>query len=457
MLNRPQSNDLLRWYDLPNMKPVHWAYYNCLQKYRFTVGLAGRRSYKTEIAKRIMIETAMSVPGEYVIGAPTIPQVKKIYWKDMVNMSFRSVQKSTPNKTDLIIPFDNGSTIQLMGLDNPKRFEGSYITGCLLDEFAYFKDDAWPESIRPALDTPIPGMPLPWCIIISKPNGLNHFHDRYQYAKSGVDPQWGLFQWTSEDVLPPEAIAAAKRELSSRQYRQEYLAEFVTQTGRIYDEYSELNYTKETIKDYEQIHYFCDFNYTPMSHGIAVIRTESISVGSKETIDKIYVLDEVILTSAEGHMNALEFCEKYKEHKNKVLYLYGDASGKAGEKHSLASEYLLMEEVFKKYGWKVTRRVKPANPGIKDRHNTVNALIKSADNTIRIYVNPALAPWMHKGLLTTVLKEGSTFQEEQKNNDYQHITTGLGYMCDWLFPIEYLRDPNDYIFNDIYGVNINAY
>ncbi len=454
MLTKSQSRDLERWYTLPEMKAIHSAYYRCLEKYRFTIIKAGRRSYKTEIAKRIIIEQALAVPGNYAIAAPTIPQVRLIYWDDLKRMSFPSMQIARPKEALLVRPFDNGSTIQLLGMENPKRFEGPYWTGVLLDEYAYFKPDAWPTSIRPALDTAIPGMPLPWCIILSKPNGLNHFHDLYQYAKSRVDSSWGLFEWTSEDVLSSEAIEAAKRELSSRQYRQEYLAEFVTQTGRIYDEYGDANITKEAIKDHEQIHYFCDFNYTPMSHGIAVIRQEPTREGSTEIVEKAYVLDEVVLSSAEGWMNVMEFCDKYKGHKNRNLCLYGDTSGKCGEKHSLQSEYLLMEAEFKKNGWIVKRCVKNANPGIKDRHNCVNALVKNANGDVRMYVNPVTAKMMHKGMLTTVLKEGSTFQEEQSTNpdDAQHITTGFGYFADKRFPIKLIRDASDYQLNNIYGI-----
>lgn len=388
-------------------------------------GIVTHNSYKTEIAKRIIIETALHTPGEYFIAAPTIPQVRLIYWEDIKRMSFPSMQKLQPKETSLVRPFDNGSTIHLLGMEKPKRFEGPYWTGGILDEFAYFKEEAWSESIRPALDTEVPGMPKPWCIILSKPNGLNHFYERYQYALSGQDPNWEAFEWTSEDVLSLEAIIAAKQELSLRQYKQEYLGEFVTATGRIYDEYCEKNYTSETIQDTETLHYFCDFNYTPMSHGIAVVRN-----------NWVYVLDEVILEGAKGYMNVMEFCERYKTHKNKTVYLYGDSSGSNGAKHGLDSEYSLMKEEFRKNGWNVTQRVKAANPAIKDRQNAVNALICNALGERKLFVNPAKAIYMSKGLLTTVFKKGSTFIEEQANNDYQHITTALGYFVDHQWPVK---------------------
>lgn len=442
-LNKAQLKDLERYYKLPKLSEEHLRYWN--SKARFRIVRAGRRSYKTEIAKRIIIQAALSVPGEYFIAAPTIPQVRLIYWDDIKKMSFPSIQKAEPKESMLIRPFDNGSTIHLMGMEKPKRFEGPYWTGGILDEFAYFKEDAWSESIRPALDTQVPGHAKPWCVILSKPNGLNHFHDLFHYAASGQDPAWDAFHWTSEIVLDEEAIAAAKKELSPRQYRQEYLAEFVTSTGRIYEDYCEKNYTTEFIQAHEEIHYFCDFNFTPMSHGLAVIRN-----------DNVFVLDEIILEGAKGYMNVMEFCEKYKNHKNKKINLYGDASGQAGQKHGLDSEYSLMIKEFRKNGWEVLKKVKKANPAIKDRQNAVNSLVCNALGERRLFVNPALAKWMDKGMLTTVFKKGSTFQEEQSDNVYQHITTGLGYFIDYVMPAKGKFDFESHRIFDPWGEHLNA-
>jgi hypothetical protein len=438
-LTKEQNKDLERWYKLPELKPVHLAYWN--SKARFRIIKAGRRSYKTEIAKRIIVEAAMSTPGEYFIAAPTIPQVRLIYWNDIKRMTFPSIQQAQPKESSLVRPLDNGSSIHLLGMEKPKRFEGPYWTGGVLDEFAYFKEEAWSESIRPALDTQVPGMPKPWCIILSKPNGMNHFHERYHYALSGEDPNWESFAWTSEDVLDAEAILSAKRELSSRQYRQEYLAEFVTNTGRIYDEYCEKNYTKELIEAHEQIHYFCDFNYTPMSHGCAVIRNGNI-----------FVLDEIILEGAKGYMNVMEFCVKYKDHQNKNICLYGDSSGSNGAKHGLDSEYSLMVQEFRKNGWEVNMKVKKANPAIKDRQNAVNALICNALGEIKLFVNPVMCKYVDKGLLTTVFKKGSTFQEEQSNNEYQHITTGLGYFIERVMPAKAKHNFDDHRILNPWGI-----
>ncbi len=433
---------LARWYDLKD-HPIQKRLVT--EMYRFKCVPAGRRSGKTERFKRFMAVTCWENPdGLYFIAAPTSGQVAKIYWDDMKKLSLSCLHRKPPSETHKIIYFNNGTELHLCSLDKPDRIEGKNWDGGGIDEFASTKPDAW-EKISPLFDTFNPTRPdyKAWCWFLGVPDGLNHYYELCLQAETLED--WEVYTWHSADILPPDVIQAAKARMSAKQFRQEYEASFETVSGRIYEEYGKANYTDETIKDYEQLHYFCDFNYTPMSHGIAVIRD-----------NVVFVLDEVILTSAEGHMNVTEFCDKYKNHKNRDIYLYGDASGKIGEKHSLQSEYILMEREFKKNGWNVKRKVKPANPGIKDRQNCVNALILNALNEIRLYVNPITAKWCHKGLSTVVFKEGSTFQEEQLKNKYQHITTGLGYMCDYLFPIKHVRNLKDYQLNDIYGVALHA-
>jgi len=114
--------------------------------------------------------------------------------------------------------------------------------------------------------------------------------------------------------------------------------------------------------------------------------------------------------------------------------IYGDPAGKAGEKHGHKSDYNDIEDVLRANGWKFERRVKAAHPAIKDRQNAVRAKIKTADDKVSLFANPKSASWCHKGLSTVQLQIGSTFQEDQKNQ-YQHITTAIGYMIAVEWPI----------------------
>lgn len=148
----------------------------------------------------------------------------------------------------------------------------------------------------------------------------------------------------------------------------------------------------------------------------------------------LYLLDEIVLTSAVSKQSALEFVDKFRAHQNKHVLIYGDPAGQAGEKHGHASDYTDIEGVLKAHGWTFTRKVKPSHPAIKDRQNAVRAKVRTADGTISLFVNPHTAKWCDKGLATVQLQEGSTFQEDQKNKYARHWDVprheglqGLGY------------------------------
>lgn len=401
-------------------------------KARFKVVPAGRRSGKTERFKRFMAKTMMANPGEpYFIAAPTRNQVKKIYWEDMKLLCFAPLlSRDAISESELTIKLPNGASVTLIGLDQPQRIEGTFWAGGGIDEIADVKENAWAENISPALDTFNPLKPeyRAWCWLLGVPDGLNHYYEMAEYAKTSGDSEWDIFTWHSADILPPDVIEAAKRRMSLRQYRQEYEASFETASGKIYEDYSGDNHTAATIEPHEQLLWMHDFNYTPMSSAIGVVRD----------CKDLYLLDEVVLTSAVARQSAIEFCERYKRHKNRKLILFGDPAGRAGEKHGHASDYTEIENVLKSNGWEVIRRVKNAAPAIRDRQNAVRAKIKNAAGEVTLFVNPQAAPYCHKGLATVQTKKGSTFLEE--DSEYQHITTAIGYCVDHMWPVNSKKD-----------------
>lgn len=419
------DRQLARWYALKD-HPVQLALIDAVPSgVRFPLVPAGRRSGKTERFKRFLVKQASAYQGIYFAAAPTHDQAKKIFWDDLKAFTLSCMHPRRPSESDRIIYLPNGSEIHVIGLDKPQRIEGIPWTGGGIDEFADIKPDAWEANILPALNTVNPTMPdyRAWCWLLGVPDGLNHYYDLCMQAETGADPNFKVFHWKSAEILPPDVMDAMKRAMSAKQFKQEFEASFETASGRIYEDYGKHNHTSATIEPHEQLMWMHDQNFTPLSSAIGVRRNGS----------DLYLLDEIVLTSAISRQSALEFVEKYRDHQNKHVLIYGDPAGKAGEKHGHASDYTDIEAVLKDHGWRYTRKVKPAHPAIKDRQNAVRAKILTASGGVSLFVNPATAPWCHKGLSTVQLQEGSTFQEDQRNQ-YQHITTAIGYCVDVEWP-----------------------
>ena len=419
------DRDLARWYPLRDHDIQLDLIKAVPSGVRFPLVPAGRRSGKTERFKRFLIKQANAVVGQYFAAAPTHDQAKKIFWDDLKLFSLSSTHPKQPSESNRIIFMPNGSEIHVIGLDKPQRIEGIPWKGGGIDEFADIKEGAWEENILPALNTVNPLDPdyRPWCWLLGVPDGLNHYYDLCQMAEGGSNPDYKVFHWESAEILPADVIEAMKRSMSEKQFNQEFRASFETASDRIYDDYSKANLTNAIIEPHEQLLWYHDFNFTPLSSGIGVVRDK----------DHVYLLDEIVLTSAISRQSAQEFVEKYKNHKNRHVLIYGDPAGRAGEKHGHESDYTEMEGVLRENGWQFTRRVKKAAPAIKDRQNAVRAKIRNAAGEISLFVNSANAPYTHKGLATVQLKDGSTFQEE--DSDVQHITTAIGYMIDFEYGV----------------------
>ncbi|MDP1890514.1 MAG: hypothetical protein Q8K55_06430, partial [Gemmatimonadaceae bacterium] len=89
---------------------VQQAYY--LSARRFNVTPAGRRSGKTEIAKRRLVRRAVRGSKydhpRYFFGAPTRDQAKRISWTDLKRLVPPEACRGRPSEGELVIPLWHG-------------------------------------------------------------------------------------------------------------------------------------------------------------------------------------------------------------------------------------------------------------------------------------------------------------------------------------------------------------
>ncbi len=298
------DRQLARWYPLKDHF-VQLALVEAVRNgIRFPLVPAGRRSGKTERFKRFLVKQANAVIGQYFAAAPTHAQAKKIFWDDLKAFTLSCLHPRKPSESDLIIYLPNGSEIHVIGLDKPQRIEGIPWKGGGIDEFADVKSDAWEANILPALNTVNPLDPeyRAWCWLLGVPDGLNHYYDLCMRAEAKADPNFQVFHWKSAEILPEDVIVAMKHSMSAKQFKQEFEASFETAGGRIYEDYSKANHTDARIEPHEQLMWMHDQNFTPLSSAIGVRRNGN----------DLFLLDEIVLTSAVSKQSALEFVEKFR-------------------------------------------------------------------------------------------------------------------------------------------------
>jgi predicted phage terminase large subunit-like protein len=191
---------------------------------RFKVVAAGRRFGKTRLAIGTLIIQALTskAPKDKLVFyvAPTFQQAKELVWdtlKEMAHEVITSVHENTG-----VITLVNGRKICLKGSDRPDTMRGVGLCYCVIDEYADMKPNVWEQIIRPALSDVKGG-----ALFIGTPKGRNHFYALFKTAEK-EQTDYEAFHFTSFDnpYLDPTEIEAAKRELSSFAFRQEFMASF---------------------------------------------------------------------------------------------------------------------------------------------------------------------------------------------------------------------------------------
>jgi len=399
---------------------------------RFNVVPAGRRSGKTELAKRKLIRAALRGSDfdrpRFFAAAPTRDQAKRIYWTDLKALMPREHIVDI-SETELRISVVTGAELWVVGLDKPERIEGSPWDGGVLDEYGNMKAKAWPENVRPALADR-----SGWCDMIGVPEGRNHYFDLWQQAKTSTDG-WAAFHWKSADILPPEEVEAARKDLDELTFQQEYEGSFVSFEGRAYYPFAEVDhYAKLSHKyDKRQPLAFCfDFNVAP---GVAAIAQEmQLPSGHSGTA----VIGEVYIPR---NSNTPAVCRKllqdWGHHEGQVV-CYGDASGGASGSAKVAgSDWDIVKKELAPLRDRMTFRVPKANPRERARVNAMNTRLKASDGTVRLQVDPHAAPHVVRDLEgVTLLAGGAGEIDKRADASLSHISDAVGYYVATEFPIQ---------------------
>lgn len=409
---------------------------------RFCVTPAGRRSGKTEIAKRKLVRSAMSCDREdgwFVASAPTHDQARSIYWDDLRALVPKQWRRKRDNESRRTIYLVNGADISVMGLDKPDRIEGRPLDGIVLDEYGNMKPRVWEENVRPALSTK--GRPG-WAWFIGVPEGRNHYYKLWKTARTLED--WDTFTWKSAEILDAEEVLAAKRELDPLIYKQEYEAEWISFTGRAYYPFDWDVHAKVQLKYFPgRPLIFCfDFNREP---GVSVVvqeqsRDDYPGVELPRCVGETFtaVIGEVhIPRNSNSRIVARRLIKDWKDvHRpkgdveNVPVYIYGDATGAAGGSAKVdGSDWELVQQELRKVShWRVIDMVPRANPQERPRVNSLNTRLMTADDVAHLLVDPVKASHVADDLDGVVVIEGGSGEiDKDADKSMTHLSDALGY------------------------------
>ncbi len=186
-------------------------------KKRFNVLVVHRRAGKTvwAIADEVICMISEWVHDYWYI-APTYKQAKKIAWR-IIRKFWDQIGWFIYNSSELMVTFENGSTLSLFGAENPDSLRWLDLYWVIFDEYAQQPSWIYWEIIFPMINAN-----RWWVTWIGTPKGKNAFFKLYQRALLDDRFYTSLLRYTDTWLLDEEQISDARAEMTEEEFMQEY-------------------------------------------------------------------------------------------------------------------------------------------------------------------------------------------------------------------------------------------
>ena len=218
---------------------------------RFNAVCLGRRSGKTALGIMLVLGSSacrdlpkgMLQGGKTAWFAPSF-RVLDAAWRE-IKLRLNPIIESKNEQTKRLEIIGGGS-LELMSLEDSDAGRGRKYHRVIIDEAAMCRNlcEAWENAIRPTL-TDYSGDA--W--FLSSPKGRNYFYELYQ---RGINEQkdWASFQMPTacNPFINPNEIEDARQDLPERVFSQEYLAEFLDNSGGVFRNINECVYQIESVE-----------------------------------------------------------------------------------------------------------------------------------------------------------------------------------------------------------------
>lgn len=199
------------------------------ERARFTVLDCGRRWGKDVLLMDRIIEPALhGYPTAWF--NPSYPMLTEA-WRTLSDRLQPLIKRADnqEHRLELI----TGAAIDLWSLESLNTARGRKYKRVIINEAAVSPNlqEAWENVIRPAL-ADYQGD----AYFASTPKGRNYFYTLYQRGQDPNHPEWRSHKYptASNPFIAPEEIEAARTDLPSDVFAQEYLAEFLENQGSVF-------------------------------------------------------------------------------------------------------------------------------------------------------------------------------------------------------------------------------
>lgn len=207
---------------------------------RFRIVACGRRWGKTKLAAHEIFEETFNgddplnwwVAPSYRIADTGFKMVKGLIPEGWIKDG--GVTHSKPKSIELSEEA-GGGTIEFRSTSKEDGLRGEGVDFVVIDEGDMTSKRAWTEEIRPTLSDTMGDM-----LAISTPKGRHGwFYDYFKRGQSEEAQYNDVDSWQAPTYenphVPDSEIDAAQDELPDRVFRQEYMAEFIDDSGGVFE------------------------------------------------------------------------------------------------------------------------------------------------------------------------------------------------------------------------------
>lgn len=217
-------------------------------KVKYLILSCGRRFGKSLAMLNQALYYALTNPSEKIIFlTPTYKLGKELFEELHTALGddfkyYKSKAKGC-NITDLKFRFINESTIQFFSFEKPENLRGLSASRIFIDEAALLPDDAYNAIVKPIASL------AKSVICLSTPRGkIGWYYKLFTYGQNDYYTNYKSFNFpsSSNPMIPKDELIDAKDNLPEHIYQQEYLAEFIDNSGALFK-----NITECTNNDFE--------------------------------------------------------------------------------------------------------------------------------------------------------------------------------------------------------------
>ena len=412
-------------YQLQVIKQVHRADYSIgLHEFLLSGSVGSAKSIL--LAHMVISHCLRNIRARVLVGRHALPDLRLTIWRKILeHLEGMDIDYSL-NLSRLEIRFCNGSEIicRSWADGNYTRMRSLELSAAVIEELTEQEGDEGLEiynEIKMRVGR-LPHIRENWLMSATNPGAPSHWAYKYFIESKSPTRHVHYSVTTDNPYLPPQYIEQLKKDLDPKLALRMIYGQWVEIAGEVvYYQYdSEVQHKKDVA-----------YKVNP---AFPVILSWDFNIGEGKPMsmccmqyidDTFHVFDQVVIEGARTADTIDELDHKGLLKTDWQYIICGDAAGKHRDTRGSRSDWDIILKELQNRNLKVTFLVPPANPGIRNRHNKVNAYCKNADGQVRLFVYKD-APTVDEGLRLVKLKPGANYIEDDSKR-YQHVTTALGY------------------------------